>query len=50
MELKYDWGERVRLEAETAVIREIVGLFSERLGCQSVSGKTQQQQQRASEN
>jgi hypothetical protein len=43
-------GERVRLEAETTGIRKKVGLILERLGHQRVSRKTQQQQQRASDN
>jgi hypothetical protein len=50
MESKYGWGEKVRMEAETAGIRKKVGPILERLGCQRVSGKTQQQQKRASEN
>ncbi len=47
---KYEWEERVRLEAETAGIRKKVGLIFERQGYQRVSGKAQQQQQQASDN
>jgi hypothetical protein len=50
MEWKYDWGQRVRLEAKTARIKKKVELILERLGCQRVSEKTQQQQRRASDN
>jgi hypothetical protein len=35
----YDWGETVRLEAETAGIRKEVGLILERQDCHRVSAK-----------
>ena len=39
MEGKYDWGERVRLEAETAGISKKAGLILETQDCHSVSWK-----------
>jgi hypothetical protein len=39
MECKYDWEERLRLEAKRAAIRKKVGLILERKGCKRVSGK-----------
>jgi len=38
-ERKNDWGERVRLEAETAGIRKKVGLILQRQDCHRVSAK-----------
>ena len=40
MECKYDWGETVRLEAETAGIRKKVGLILQRQDCHRVSAKS----------
>jgi hypothetical protein len=37
MEIKYDRGERVTLEAETSGIRKKVGLMLKRRGCQRAS-------------
>ena len=44
MESKYDWKERLTLEAETAEIWKKVGLILERQGYMRVSGHAQQQQ------